>query len=1316
MTDPAAASAVPELNGTNWRQWFLRMENYLRIHNLWDVTAQERKFSRNENGEIKLEEKASYEMMHRARCLIINCVNSEYSGHITRCETANEVWSVLKNLYQQTGQQRETELRQKLNKAKKHHDQTIDQYMNNIVQIVDELRQVNVDLSEEEVAHAVLDGLPSSYHTVTVVLKHYHSKLTMAKVRESLTYEEAYIKKGQAMITQDKTKTEREKVICQYCKKPGHTLHNCYFFRADYPQKDKRNNKNSHKPPEKTMALMTTKNQTNSKEKQTWIIDSGASWHMTGTKSLMDVSTMEPYETDITIADGTQLTSTARGTITLLSNNWNAPSVKLEKVLYVPGLTSNLLSVNCMVERGATVNFKLGVCTIWHNQMKIEAKLNNNGNYCLQASAKIWHQRLGHVHPQRLKKLQLPYKMNETCDACMENKQSATKFKSKLYNYQPLDLLYMDVVGPVHPTTPGGQRYYLSVLDHSTKTAMTYLMTEKGETGKYAAAAINTLERKAGNQLKVKAIRTDQGQEFMGRKFADFLSERGITHEKTAGYAPQQNDAERLHRDIREHASSMLNETNLPKKYWGEAVRAYVHVRNRLPPSHGTDTRSPLELLTGTKPSIEHLRVFGCEAWVLKPEAKQNGKFEPRSERGIFIGYENSTTYRVLLSNRMVTSRNVRFVENRMGQYNWPTDEQEPHHHEEQLRDEPDQWEDSTDTSSEEETEEQPEQKHMVSKYNLRPNRQTKFTAFIADNLPDKFDGYHQAMKRPDKEMWQEAINSELESLSKMRTWELAELPKDKKAIGSKWIFRVKRDNQNNITKYKARLVALGCHQKPGSDYEEIYASVVSKTSLRIFLAAVNQMHLHLHQMDIETAFLNAKLEEEVYLKIPAGIQNNNETKVLKLNRSLYGLKQAPRAWNNDLTKTLKDLNFTCVEVDQNVLKCRAKEEECYLCFYVDDILIASKNQKLIQNVKKMIQDKYKATDMGEAKNFLGITIHRKQNTGILEMEQTNKVKEYLKEHQMSDCKPNKIPLSVPLTNEEEQETIDHGHYQKIIGQLQYLAGTTRPDITHAASVLARYNNCPKSIHWKALRGTLKYLKGTEELTLKYTKTNENPKEKLTVTIYSDADYAGDKDSRRSRTGYIVTVMGSLVSWQSKLQPTIATSTTEAEYQAAGAAIKEGLWIRNFLHQLLETKTVQVTINIDNQSTLRLLKNPQSVTKAKHIDVQHHFIRERAIRNEVILTYCQTEQMWADYLTKQLPSEKFNICIKNIGMSAGCTRLSGSVGKSPNELGFQPSTPNSINCGDAPNRDLPRTRDGENDEGNDDEEQRRPQPNTLKEP
>ena len=244
--------------------------------------------------------------------------------------------------------------------------------------------------------------------------------------------------------------------------------------------------------------------------------------------------------------------------------------------------------------------------------MKLQAKANKSANYCLQATAKTWHQRLGHVHAERLRKLQVPYKITDTCETCIANKQSATKFQSKAYDYKPLDLLYMDVVGPIHPATPGGHQYYLSVLDHETKTSLVYLMEAKGQAGKYARLAITTLERKSNHAYKVKAIRTDQGQEFLGRKLADFLSDRGIAHERTAGYTPQQNDAERLHRDIREYASSMLNATNLPKKYRGEAVRAYVHIRNRLPPTHGTDTKSPLELLSGRKPPIKHLRIFGC--------------------------------------------------------------------------------------------------------------------------------------------------------------------------------------------------------------------------------------------------------------------------------------------------------------------------------------------------------------------------------------------------------------------------------------------------------------------------------------------------------------------------------------------------------------------------------------------------------------------------------------------------------------------------------------------------------------------------------
>lgn len=189
--------------------------------------------------------------------------------------------------------------------------------------------------------------------------------------------------------------------------------------------------------------------------------------------------------------------------------------------------------------------------------------------------------------------------------------------------------------------------------------------------------------------------------------------------------------------------------------------------------------------------------------------------------------------------------------------------------------------------------------------------------------------------------------------------------------------------------------------------------------------------------MDVETAFLNAQLEEEAYLKPPNRLYMNQENKVLKLNRSLYGLKQAPRAWNQELTNTLKRLKFNCIDVDQSVLKCEIDNEECYLCFYVDDILIAGKEPKLIDQVKTALKETYKVTDLGDAKSFPGITIHRDRKTKTMEMDQVNKVQEYLKEHQVTNRKPNKTTLSVPRSNTEDEESIEHDNYQKIVGQLQ---------------------------------------------------------------------------------------------------------------------------------------------------------------------------------------------------------------------------------------------------------------------------------------
>ena len=1320
MNDPTQLNSVPLLDGENWKNWFFRMENHLRLNGLWEVTRSEPTM------EEKERDKSILEKMDSARVRLLQCIQIDYVDNVVTCETPHQVWTTMKQMYEETGYVRERALKSELSKFKKIPEESIEQYLNRLVQIANGLRNIGVTISEKEKVTIALNSLPAEYNTLTTMLDLVGEVKSFADIRRILVREEAKLSINMSYFTANHQATaqatpavhaQKQKTKCQYCQKIGHEVDTCRNIMRDFgiegpvvpsKYKSKTKSKPKNQGMQKLMAAVTSHQPTETNGG--WIIDSGASWHITGNKDILEVSTIKKKEVQVEITDGSILTSQLMGNAELTLTNSPNTKLILQNVLYIPQASANLISVKDLCRRGMTVTFTPNGCKIQKGKIKLNVSTKHGNYYCLQATAKIWHQRLGHVNAARIRKLNLPYKVNEPCEACITCKQTAAKHQPKQYTLQSLDLVYLDVMGPISPETPAGFTHILSVLDHSTKFGMTYLMTSKGEAGKYTKQALTSLEKLSGG-TKVKAIRTDRGQEFLGSDLKTFLDERGIVHELTAGYSPEQNDAERFNRDIRDHASTMLANSKLPAKYWGEAVRNYSYTRNKLPASNGTDEQTPFEKLTGRKPILKNLRVFGCECWVLRPKHKIISKFEPRSTSGILLGYENSTTYRVLAGNNLVISRNVRFNEQKMGDYVPTIHEKRTFGELVSYQHQPIQWENTSteladmgtndthsapsEDQSEQSAEPTPEpasnnqimetDQNNGQRYNLRPNRRTDYTAFLTKDLPDKFDGYNQAMSRPDSEQWQEAIKTELNSLSQMRTWTFAELPKGKKALGTKWVFNIKRDGQNNILKYKARLVALGCHQRPGEDYDEIYASVVSKNALRLFLAAVNQLNLHLHQLDVETAFLNAELGEEVYLRIPSGLTNNKESaQVLKLNRSLYGLKQAPRAWNQELTKTLNQIGFKCNQLDQSVLKCTSTETVIYMCFYVDDILIAGTDLSCIQTMKDLIQTKYKITDLNEAKHFLGMTIIRDRTAGTMILHQANKVSDYIQQHGIETSKIQSIPLNVPLLDDPLEESVEHLQYQKICGQLQYLSGTTRPDICYAASALARYNANPKKSHWNALRGTLKYLHGTENKTLVFQATDENVTKHITVNAYSDADYAGEKSSRRSRTGYVIQTMGSLVAWQSKMQPTIAISTTEAEYQAATATVKEVLWIKNYLKELLTPKEISAKIKMDNQSALRLLLNPQSVTRAKHIDVQHHFLRERAVRDEVQFEYCPTDQMIADYLTKQVPVQKFKTCIYAIGMrEPSDAELSGSVETNVNSfrVNSSPSKTKSFDLG-----------------------------------
>jgi len=294
--------------------------------------------------------------------------------------------------------------------------------------------------------------------------------------------------------------------------------------------------------------------------------------------------------------------------------------------------------------------------------------------------------------------------------------------------------------------------------------------------------------------------------------------------------------------------------------------------------------------------------------------------------------------------------------------------------------------------------------------------------------------------------------------------------------------------------------------------------------------------------------------------------------------------------------------------------------------------------------------------DMGEAKFFLGMEIERNREKGTLVLSQRRFTEELLHKYSMIESKGKPVPMSTAVKLQRDGEALDTQHYRysEIIGSLLYLSVCTRPDIAYAVGALARYTQHPTKQHWQTTIALLKYLCSTKEMGIVY------GSKEMDMVGYCDADYAGDMDTRRSTTGYVFSMHGGAISWSSRLQPTVAMSSCEAEYMSAASAVKEALWLRKLAADLnLEVKTLNMYC--DNQGSIKLLKHPIASARSKHIDVMHHFVRERIARGEVQFEYCSTERMVADIFTKALPVTKLEFCRQEMGLEIfkGCPR--GSV-------------------------------------------------------
>ena len=436
---------------------------------------------------------------------------------------------------------------------------------------------------------------------------------------------------------------------------------------------------------------------------------------------------------------------------------------------------------------------------------------------------------------------------------------------------------------------------------------------------------------------------------------------------------------------------------------------------------------------------------------------------------------------------------------------------------------------------------------------------------------------------------------------------------------------------------YKARLVARGFSQIEGVDFEETFAPVVKFTSIRVLLAYTAINNLELHQMDVKTAFLNGDLEEEIYMEQPEGfVSEGNEDLVCRLLKSLYGLKQAPRQWYAKMHSFLtSELGLTSSDADECLYIGIWDGAIIIIALYVDDLLIACSCTTVLAEVKSKLSHHFEMKDLGEARVCLGFEIYRNRSSRKLWLGQTKYAESIVDRFRMTDAKGVATPLESCLDHLGEDGEVVKVPYREAIGSLMYLMVGTRPDIAFSVSRLARYVEHPTAAHWSAVKRIIRYVKETKHLGIVYGGQNCG----LEPLAYVDADWAGDKETRKSYGGYVFLMGGGAVSWRSQQQEVVALSSTEAEYISLCSVIKESIWVQRLVCDLPGMKDMfpmGVNVMVDSQGYIKLAKSNSTNRRTKHIDVRYHFTREAVQSKKVHLNYCPTESMVADILTKSL--------------------------------------------------------------------------------
>ncbi|KAL2236391.1 UNVERIFIED_CONTAM: Retrovirus-related Pol polyprotein from transposon RE1 [Sesamum indicum] len=902
----------------------------------------------------------------------------------------------------------------------------------------------------------------------------------------------------------------------------------------------------------------------------------------------------------------------------------------------------------------------------------------------------LWHQRLGHSSPDVMKRIatlqiSTPHK-EHICNICPLAKQTRIPFcLSTTKIVSCFDLIHVDIWGPYKQATMSGAHYVLTIVDDFSRATWTFLMRHKSQT----LVTLTTFFAQILTQFscKIKSVRTDNGSEFVSSSCQSFFRNQGVLHQKSCTYTPQQNGVvERKHRHLLEVARALMFQSHLPNIFWGDSILTATHIINKLP-TPTLNWKSPFEVLHNTPPTYEHLKSFGCLCFASNFYPSKS-KFDCRAFECVFLGYvPHQKGYKVFdfRNHRTLISRDVRFHETVFPFKSIAAKQIQP------TIPLPSFDSDSFLAPAPPSTIQSPCSTHdssvptTDSTTPLHPTNSTTPLHVAAPSSPPRLrrslrvsqppawlhdfichsshnstcaftsshSGFQAALstireprcynQAKDSVEWQQAMQNELLALEQNQTWEVTDLPPNKRLIGCKWVYKVKLNPDGSVERYKARLVAKGYSQVEGVDYFDRFSPVAKVVTVRVFLTVATGSHWAIHQVDINNAFLHGFLEEDIYMEAPAGYDIPSG-KCCRLKRSLYGLKQASRQWNQELTNKLLQFGFAQSLNDYCLFIKGSGTSLIFLLVYVDDLLITGPSESLIQEVKMFLDTAFSIKDLGYAKYFLGLEIARSPSgTSVT---QHKYIRDIVADAGFDQCKPapTPLPLGLKLSSQSSPTLDDPEPFRRLVGRLLYL-GFTRPDISCAAQQLSQFVHAPCQIHMDAALHLVRYLAGCPDLGL-FIPTAVSS----VLTAYCDADWASCVDTRRSLTGYCIFLGDALISWKTKKQSTVSRSTAEAEYRSLGATVCELQWLASLLQDFHINVSTPISLFCDNQAALHIVANPVFHERTKHLEIDCHLIRDKFKSGFILPSHIPGKLQLADVFTKSLPGPSFASFLSKLGL------------------------------------------------------------------